>query len=112
MNHPQEGNEERAGRNPRCSLERAITRSENSAPANQRGEQLPKQKVEKYSAAGVKQNVGQMKSEFVGVPKKVVQDERDVLNWPIVSRQRVEEQVMSKRFRNQKRALDDRIVMR
>jgi hypothetical protein len=45
---------------------------------------LSKKKIEQNSAPGVQEDVGEMKSELIGVPKEIVEDERDILNRAIV----------------------------
>ena len=58
----------------------------------------------------MEQRVGEMETKLVRVPKVIIEDKRDVLKRAIVSREGIQEQVMSKCFENEERALNKRIV--
>src|SRR5689334_2546158 len=53
-----------------------------------------------------------MKAEFVRVPKEIIQNKRDILNGAIVNREGVKKQMVAKRFQDQERTFNKRIVAR
>ena len=53
-----------------------------------------------------------MESEFVRVPKKIVDQERDVLNRTIMRGKRIQEKVVPERFEDEKGAFDEWVVAR
>ena len=48
----------------------------------------------------------------VGVPNPVIENVGDGLDWTIVPAKRSGKEIVAERFRDQKRALDERIVAR
>src|SRR5437667_8674789 len=53
-----------------------------------------------------------MKAVGVSVPKKIIGDIRDILNRSVMGRERVQKQIVPKRFQYQQRALNEGIVAR
>src|SRR2546423_12436379 len=53
-----------------------------------------------------------MKPVGVVIPNQIVDDVRNVLDWPVVGRKGIDKEVMAKIFQNQKWALDEGIVVR
>ena len=60
----------------------------------------------------MQQHVRHVKSPRVCVPEKVIDHVGDVLDRPVMGRERVDKQIVPKRFQNEERALDKRIVAR
>jgi hypothetical protein len=60
----------------------------------------------------VQQRIGEVESKFVGVPKEIIKDERDILNRSIMGGERIQKQVMAERFENKEWTLNERIVAR
>ena len=51
-----------------------------------------------------------MKAIGVGVPEEVIEHVGHVLDWPVMHRERIQEQMMPKRFEDEDGAADERIV--
>jgi hypothetical protein len=60
----------------------------------------------------VQQRIGEVESKFVGVPKEIIKDERDILNGSVVGRERIQKQVVAERFQNKERTFNERVVAR
>jgi hypothetical protein len=60
----------------------------------------------------VQQRIGEVESKFVGVPKEIIKDERDILNRSVVGRERIQKQVVAERFQNKERTFNERVVAR
>jgi hypothetical protein len=48
---------------------------------------MSNQEIKQNSRPRVQQGVGEMKAKFVRVPEKVIEDERDVLDWAVMRRE-------------------------
>src|SRR5881394_909663 len=53
-----------------------------------------------------------METELVRIPKKIVENEGDILDRPIMGGERIQKQIMPKSLQDQERTLDQRVVVR
>src|SRR5438270_3199460 len=56
------------------------------------------------------ENIRQVKAISVGVPEEVIEHVGHVLDWPVMHRERIQEQMMPKRFEDEDGTADERIV--
>ena len=70
------------------------------------------EKIERDCAAGVEEQIGEMKAEGIRIPEKVINDEGKVLHRPIMPRERIGKEMMPKDFERKKGTLDERTVAR
>ena len=56
--------------------------------------------------------VGEMEAELVRIPKEVIKNVRDILDRSVMRRERIQKQIMSERFGNKDRTLNEWIVVR
>jgi hypothetical protein len=73
---------------------------------------VPEKKIEQNSTANMQDHIGEMETEFIGVPKKVIDKKRHVLDGAIMAGERVEEQIMSEALQDKEWAFDEGIVVR
>ena len=60
----------------------------------------------------MQQNVGEMKTGGVGVPKVIIGHEGEVLDRPIMRRVGIEKEVVPERFEREQRTFDEWVVVR
>ena len=60
----------------------------------------------------MEQQIREMESVGLGVPEVVVEDEREVLDWPIMRRKGIEKQIVAECFEDQERTFYERIEVR
>ena len=77
-----------------------------------RSQQALQKKKQRDRAPGMEEQIGEMKTEGVGMPEKVIDDEREVLHRPIMPGERIGKEVMPKDLEREQRAFDEGAVAR
>ncbi len=60
----------------------------------------------------MEQNIRQVKAKSIVIPQPVIKHVGDILDWPVMDRERIKEEVMSETLENKKGTLDEGIVTR
>ena len=74
------------------------------------GKELFQQQIKQQTARDVEEEIGQMKAIEIAVPKKIIDDEGEILHGPIMRGVGIEKEMMTKRFEDKKRTLHERVI--
>jgi hypothetical protein len=77
-----------------------------------RAKEQCEQPVQQQAGANVQEDVAEVKTGCVGVPEKVIDHVGKILHRPVMTRIRVEKEIVAKCFEREQRAFDEWVVSR
>src|SRR5437870_4420535 len=104
MHNPEERDQKRSGRPGRVAFLIHFS-------PTKRSKKFPEQKIKENTARHMEQNVGEMKSVGVALPKQVIHHKGKTLDGPVMRREQVQKKIMPEDFENKDRAPDQGIVV-